>query len=190
MTATPDPSPLDRSALRALAHPIRLHLLEVLRRRGPLMVSDLAEAVGESVASASYHLGQLRTHGYIQARTDLARSGRERWWQASEEAAPRNPEDETGLNRLDTLLAGMQMAQLQGYLAERSEKWSAGWREAATVGSYRLRLTPSQLSTFHEEFVELYRRYRAEPPTPDKDAEELSEVTLTFNAVPQRNEQT
>lgn len=187
--AAPDPTPPDRSALRALAHPVRLQLLDVLRRRGPMMVSELAAAVGESVASASYHLGQLREHGYIQVRPDLARSGRERWLQASEEAAPRELDDEASLNRFEMLLVGMQTAQLQGFLADRSGQWSASWRQAATVGSYRLRLTPSQLSAFHDEFLELYRRYRAAPPAPSTEAEESADVTLAFNAVPQRSEQ-
>ena len=48
----------DPATMRALAHPLRLDLLDLLGD-GPLTATQCAEATGESVASCAYHLGTL-----------------------------------------------------------------------------------------------------------------------------------
>ena len=49
----------DPRALRALAHPIRMSLVGMLRVHGPLTATRAAELLGESSASCSFHLRQL-----------------------------------------------------------------------------------------------------------------------------------
>ncbi|MGH3064964.1 MAG: winged helix-turn-helix domain-containing protein, partial [Gaiellaceae bacterium] len=71
----------DPGALRALAHPVRIRLLGLLRREGPLSASEAGRRIGESSGSASYHLRQL-------ARFELVEEagggrGRERPWRAT-----------------------------------------------------------------------------------------------------------
>jgi hypothetical protein len=62
-TAEPDaPDPL---ALRALAHPIRWKLIDVLTTEGTVTATRCAELIGESTATCSYHLGVLAKYGYI-----------------------------------------------------------------------------------------------------------------------------
>ena len=56
----------DPRSLKALAHPLRLELLELLRFEGPSTASALARRVGESSGATSYHLRQLARHGYIE----------------------------------------------------------------------------------------------------------------------------
>jgi predicted ArsR family transcriptional regulator len=80
--ATEQPFPsrelTDPRAMRALAHPRRLDLLEVLFAEGPLTASQCAERVGDSPASCSYHLRQLAKWGFVE-ETGEGR-GRERPW--------------------------------------------------------------------------------------------------------------
>ena len=52
--------------LRALAHPLRLKLLELVSLRGPLTASQCAPLVGESPSSCSFHLRQLAKYGYVE----------------------------------------------------------------------------------------------------------------------------
>src|SRR5690606_30942861 len=71
MTDTDRPRPdlprLDDPArLRALAHPIRLRLIEELGDLGEATATDCARRVGESVASCSFHLRQLEKYGYVE----------------------------------------------------------------------------------------------------------------------------
>src|SRR5690242_3347027 len=55
----------DPRVLRAVAHPLRLRLLEVIALRGPVTATELAEEVGESPANCSWHLRQLARYGFI-----------------------------------------------------------------------------------------------------------------------------
>jgi DNA-binding transcriptional ArsR family regulator len=75
-------APTDMGAVRALAHPLRLQLLDLLRFEGPSTATLLARRVGESSGATSYHLRQLARFGYLDEMP--GRSGRERWWRYRE----------------------------------------------------------------------------------------------------------
>lgn len=176
-------SSTETGALRALAHPLRLQLLEVLRRDGPRKVTALAEAVRQSPAVTSYHLGQLRQQGYIQPREDLAANGRERWWQASDEIRWSSANTTEAADGPDSVLVRMQAAQATQFVAERHSRWSSPWQESSTISSYQLRLTPEELARFHAEFSELFKRYRARPPGLG-DPATAEDVAVFLNAFP------
>ncbi len=53
--------------LKAMAHPVRIRVLEVLRQ-GEASVSNLQAEVGADVANVSQHLGVLRNAGIVTAR--------------------------------------------------------------------------------------------------------------------------
>ncbi len=71
----------DPRALRALAHPIRLSLVGLLRIEGPLTATRAAELLGESSASMSFHLRQLAKYGMVEEAG--GGKGRERPWRAT-----------------------------------------------------------------------------------------------------------
>lgn len=54
------------AALRTLAHPDRLRIVETLEA-GPRTVGELTEALGRPQASVSQHLMRLRAHGLLRA---------------------------------------------------------------------------------------------------------------------------
>ena len=74
------PAELGPAALRALAHPLRIRILDLLPTRGPLTASKLGELVGESSGSTSYHLRQLAKHGLVR-EVEGKGTARERWWE-------------------------------------------------------------------------------------------------------------
>jgi predicted transcriptional regulator len=55
----------DPRSLRGLAHPLRLHLLGLLRADGPATASQLAARTGQSSGATSYHLRQLAAYGFV-----------------------------------------------------------------------------------------------------------------------------
>lgn len=71
---------LDAGALRALAHPLRIEMYDILTQFGPQTASTLAELTGESSGSTSYHLRALAKHDLIREVADRG-TGRERWWE-------------------------------------------------------------------------------------------------------------
>ncbi|MFC4057580.1 ArsR/SmtB family transcription factor [Planomonospora corallina] len=69
----------DPRAMRALAHPARLAILNRLRTDGAATATEVAEVVGVTPSAASYHLRMLAKYGFVEdapARGD----GRERLW--------------------------------------------------------------------------------------------------------------
>lgn len=70
------PPTTDPQRIRALSHPVRLRLLELLDD-GPATATECATAIGESVASCSFHLRMLAKYGWIEP---AERRGREKPW--------------------------------------------------------------------------------------------------------------
>ena len=66
----PSPQLQDLKAefFRALAHPIRIRLLEVLVARGPTSVQDLQRALGIDQPIVSQQLARLRASGIVAAK--------------------------------------------------------------------------------------------------------------------------
>ena len=65
---------LDTGALRALAHPLRVQIYDILSQYGPQTASSLAERLGESSGSTSYHLRALAKHDLIRSAPTAARA--------------------------------------------------------------------------------------------------------------------
>lgn len=55
--------------LRTLAHPLRLRILDILRR-GERSVGEIADSLEKPQALTSHHLGIMRNSGVISARRD------------------------------------------------------------------------------------------------------------------------
>lgn len=71
---------LDARALRALAHPLRVEIFDILSQFGPQTASSLAERLGESSGATSYHLRALASNDLIR-EVEGKGTGRERWWE-------------------------------------------------------------------------------------------------------------
>ena len=72
---------LDAKGIRALAHPVRLAILERLREQGPDTATGLAPHVGASPSVTSWHLRHLAEHGLVEDAPGDGR-GRKRWWRS------------------------------------------------------------------------------------------------------------
>lgn len=56
----------DPVALRGYAHPLRMALIGLLRREGPMTATRAAERLGENVPNCSFHLRQLAKYGLAE----------------------------------------------------------------------------------------------------------------------------
>jgi DNA-binding transcriptional ArsR family regulator len=119
----------DPRALRALAHPLRVQLLALLRREGPMTATQLSEHVGESPASCSFHLRQLARYGLI-AEAGVG-PGRQRPWKATSQLTTWTTVDPT-LVEIGQELAGLtlyltdeELAGVRSQLAAIAEQYAA-----------------------------------------------------------------
>ncbi|MEK8227891.1 winged helix-turn-helix domain-containing protein [Oerskovia sp. M15] len=83
----PEPTPASRAqravgpdALKALSHPLRIQILDLLGHHSALTASGIAEILGETSGATSYHLRQLERHGFVQEVPGRG-TARERWWE-------------------------------------------------------------------------------------------------------------
>src|SRR5215471_783061 len=67
-------------ALEALAHPVRLDIINYLMASGPATASTCARAVGDTPSNCSYHLRTLAKFGLVGEVPSA--DGRERPWRA------------------------------------------------------------------------------------------------------------
>ncbi|SIS21679.1 helix-turn-helix domain-containing protein [Williamsia sterculiae] len=178
----PDDMVTDAAALRALAHPLRLRLLAMLRVEGPSTASRLAAAVNESSGLTSYHLRALADGGHI---VDVTTSelpgvqrtgGRERWWAATRVSTRYEPADD---HDIDSVAANIDFtravidrlfANTTAWVDER-DSWPRRWQRAADISDVLFRLTSDeahQLGQGIEELVQGFRRHRpAETDVPE-----------------------
>src|SRR3954453_13777813 len=73
----------DPTALKALAHPVRLRMLGMLRVDGPATATQLAVRLGLKSGGTTHPLRQLAQYGFIEEAPHASR--RDRWWRASHE---------------------------------------------------------------------------------------------------------
>lgn len=156
---------LDAAALRALAHPLRFQLVELLIEHGPSTASGLGRLVGESSGSTSYHLRQLAEQNLIEEATDLG-SKRDRYWRV-----PRGGWTLEGfdmLQREDT--RGDAQMVLDEVLRGKFERlrrwhrdgpaWGQEWVEATFEMTARFRMTRDETRAMRDELDAVVDRYR------------------------------
>jgi DNA-binding transcriptional ArsR family regulator len=149
--------------LEALAHPIRLALIDHLMAAGPATASACARAVGDTPSNCSYHLRVLAQAGLVgEVASD---DGRERPWQAlitgfdtASEASEAVPTPQEA--RLLAVSMQHDHRLAREYLARRAQH-PPEWRQAGFYGSYTLRLGPQELSELTEKLDALIRPYIA-----------------------------
>ena len=104
--------------MRALAHPVRLRILGMLRVDGPATVGMLAERTGEAAGSVSYHVATLAKHGFVEPAPELARDRRERWWRAAHDVTSWRTEEFLDDPERHAASDAMRRAVLEAYHRE------------------------------------------------------------------------
>ncbi|HEX8629120.1 MAG TPA: helix-turn-helix domain-containing protein [Catenuloplanes sp.] len=138
----------DARTLRGYAHPLRMALVGLLRRAGPLTATQAAEQLNESVPSCSFHLRQLAKYGLAE-RVEGA-DARERPWRAtamttSWDNVPDDPATRAAANQLNSVILNHYLARAQAFLAER-ENEPAEWQALTGFGDTLVYLTASELA--------------------------------------------
>ncbi|MBD8043200.1 helix-turn-helix transcriptional regulator [Arthrobacter sp. Sa2BUA2] len=150
----------DPIRIRALAHPVRLELLDYLDDAGQATATECAAATGESVASCSYHLRMLAKHGYIE---QADQQGREKPWKVvSRGRSSVIDRNAPGSVHAVSAMAGMfihrQLDRIQSWL-QRAPELPVEDIDVSTITSSRFHATHEEIRQFREEVWELARRF-------------------------------
>lgn len=136
----------DPLALRALAHPVRRELLELVGREGTITGAEAARQLGISQALASHHLHQLAKYGFVEpAEPDDQRA---RPWRVTSTSIDIRPQVGAGrdandvLQRMTLERAAQQLAEWQ----QRRRELGDDWIEPTEIATGLLYLTVTELA--------------------------------------------
>ncbi|MFJ6572096.1 ArsR/SmtB family transcription factor [Streptomyces sp. NPDC091292] len=160
----------DPQAMRALAHPVRLAILDRLRRHGPATATQLAPDVGATPSVTSWHLRHLAGFGLVRD-SEPGPDRRQRRWEAVARGfrfkAPQDPADEEGQSAARVLSQHMFMryADLPGqWIAEVEPELDPVWRRAAGLAHTRLVVSPEELAAIEEGIERVLAPYVTRDP--------------------------
>lgn len=164
----------DPGALRALAHPARLLVVDELYQGSERTASELAKITGLTPSAMSYHLRALERWGIVEPG-DAREDGRERPWRAAGRSVTWAAEMSVAAAASQDVIAGEVFEQLR----DAFRRWTAVeptesglWREVASLNRSFMWLTDEEAQAFLSEVDEAVQRR-----TRGRDAENHPEGT-------------
>ncbi len=172
----------DPKAMRAMAHPTRIALLEALSLRQPLTATEAAGIVGESPTNCAFHLRTLAKYGFVEE--DGGGPGRRRPWRLAHHGF--RLDSSVGAAGTETRLAADALASLvvetwterirQVYA--RRPGFPEVWRQLTTSDSTVMFMTVEESERFHADVQELFRRYEDRLDHPSRRPEDCLPVEV------------
>jgi len=152
----------DARTLRALAHPLRIELIDQLTFRGPLTATECAALVGESPSSCSFHLRTLAKYGFVEEAE--GGTGRQRPWRVVTlgnrwDSSPDTPPAERAAGEtLSRLVRDRDRTLHEDYLA-RADEFEPEWAGAAVQSNFGGYLTPAELKEIGDKLLAMWLPY-------------------------------
>src|SRR5690606_16647659 len=173
----------DPRAMRALAHPVRLRIRDLLDERGPLTATQLSEQIDESPASCSFHLRTLAKYGFIEEAG--GGKGRNRPWRVRRGGLRVEPGNLSGEARDAALAMG---EALRAALFGRISRWvrqqptlPEPWRGTGFEMQFDTWMTPDELAEVSRRFAEVLAPFRTARERPA----DARRVTVAAQGFPQ-----
>ncbi len=160
----------DARTMRALAHPVRIALIEALSIAGAMTATEVAEMIGESPTTCSFHLRQLAKYGLVEDAEET-RAGRSRPWRMTSigrefRLTGDDPEAEIALFALLRLARERQFARYRTWLDTRAS-YPKAWQDAVGDSEYTFFITAEELDQLNTELYKLlinrFKERRADP---------------------------
>jgi Predicted transcriptional regulator len=155
--------------IRALAHPIRLALLDHLGDVSEATATECADAIGESPASCSFHLRTLEKYGYIER---APRRGREKPWRVVSAGLdmrpdPAIPGSTHALAAVATLGLEAEFLRAREYF-DHADAEPDEWLQASTFTRSTFWATAEELAELSRELQTITDRFAGRHTDPSK----------------------
>ena len=160
----------DPKAMRALAHPVRMALLDMIAVAGTLTATQASEALGESPANCAFHLRTLAKYGFV--REAGGGRGRERPWTRARRVISISSTEQD--NPQAAIAAGALGSIYFERWVERARRVFAtsdrlpGWENATQMNRSAVFLTAEETVEIAREFQEIINRYRGRERDPSQ----------------------
>ena len=160
----------DPRRIRALAHPLRIELMDVLGDvPDGLTATECATRTGESVASCSFHLRTLARYGYVEPGE---RRGREKPWRLVSRMHDFRPAlgSPSGLAALEEMISyqvDYEFARLRESIHRLGTDHPV-WRDASALTSASFWVTADELAQVQRDLVSIWSRFAKRNDDPSR----------------------
>ncbi|MDH6143631.1 putative transcriptional regulator [Kitasatospora sp. GP30] len=175
----------DPKAMRAVAHPTRLALLEALAQREPLTATEAAELIGESPTNCAFHLRTLAKYGFVEEAGEAP--GRRRPWRRShigfsvDEVQP-DSEGSAAAGALSQLLWDTWLQRISTVNSRRA-RFEGDWQRVTEAMEHLAYVTPDEARELNADLLAVLDRYRdrlADPARRPSGSLPVELVLFTF----------
>jgi Helix-turn-helix domain len=160
----------DPKAMRALAHPVRMALLDLLGVAGTLTATQASEVLGESPANCAFHLRTLAKYGFVGEAG--GGRGRERPWTRTRRTIS------ISSTQQDDPQAAVAAGALGSVYFERwverarrvfgSHERLPGWERATRMSRSAVFMTAEEADQMGREIQDIIDRYEARERDPSQ----------------------
>jgi DNA-binding transcriptional ArsR family regulator len=177
----------DARAMSALAHPLRLDLLDLLLVNGAMTASEAGRALNQNPSNISWHLRKLAEHGFVRA--DDETTGRQRPWRLVAESLSWGADADDGpqATALLDVAVEREVQVLRAGLAALDGETQA-WRDATTITQARLWLTAEEAKDLGAQIAGLVAASAerlADPSLRPPDARPVAAMSWVIAAGPE-----
>jgi DNA-binding transcriptional ArsR family regulator len=151
----------DPRAIRVLAHPARLAIIDALGYGEELTATELAAVTGLSPSATSYHLKALAKWGIVEAGEARA-DGRDRPWKATGRSVQVSSEVPGSAAVAEIALLGTFLDQIRAIATEFLEHQAGEppeWWDAAALASHDYWLTADELAKINQAIKDALAPY-------------------------------
>ena len=170
----------DPRMLRGYAHPLRMALMGLLRREGPLTATRAAERLNESVPSCSFHLRQLAKYGLAE-RAEGADARERPWrataWSTSWDDVSDDPATQAAADQLNAVILDGYMKRAQTFLARRGNE-PPEWRAVTGFDDALVYLTAPELAELTRKIDALVAEFDQRVTEPSSRPEGARGISL------------
>ncbi|HLI43185.1 MAG TPA: winged helix-turn-helix domain-containing protein [Acidimicrobiales bacterium] len=172
--------------MRALTHPVRLALLELLSLEGPMTATEAGERIGESPTTCSFHLRQLAKYGFVEEAGRGA--GRRRPWKLVDRGLSfsgiGDEEQSVAASELSNMLLERWLARYRSW--QQVQHLDPEWAHATGTSESAVFLTKEEAVEVREQVAAILRRYeprRADPAARPEGSRPVEAVLLVHPIV-------
>jgi Helix-turn-helix domain len=172
--------------MRALAHPVRMALLELLAVAGTVTATQASDVLGESPANCAFHLRTLAKYGFVKEAG--GGRGRERPWTAAQHTirisgtGQTDPQAALAADALSQVWFERWLDRVRRAFATRDR--TPGSEDATKWTMSGLLLTPEEAAQVHRDVMEILDRYRGREHDPSRRPAGALPVECVFFSSP------
>ena len=157
----------DPQAMRALAHPVRLAILDELQRHGPATATQLSPRVGATPSVASWHLRHLAQYGLVRD-SDAGSDRRQRWWEAAASGIRFEATGDEERQAAARVLGNQMFHQYEHlprtWITEVEPHLDEEWRRISGLANTRVVLSPEECEVVLQAIEEVLAPYATRDP--------------------------